>query len=90
HDVEEFDRDLRPAATLMSAWISEVASREQIEVALLGTRADIIDYLRGFPEARLRHGWRSEVLGEDLADLVAGSAGIAFDGDGGLRLLRAD
>ncbi|MEY2628124.1 MAG: putative ribonuclease, partial [Actinomycetota bacterium] len=35
HDVEEFDRDLRPAATLMSAWISEVASREQIEVALL-------------------------------------------------------
>jgi ribonuclease D len=90
HDVEEFDRDLRPAATLMSAWISEVASREQIEVALLGTRADTIDYLRGLPEARLRHGWRSEVLGEDLADLVAGSAGIAFDGDGGLRLLRAD
>lgn len=90
NDVEEFDRDLRPAATLMSAWISEVAARERIEVALLGTRADIIEYLRGLPDARLRHGWRSEVLGDDLHGLVSGTAGIAFDGAGGLRLLRAD
>jgi ribonuclease D len=89
NDVEEFDRDLRPAATLMSAWISEVAAREKIEVALLGTRADIIDYLRGAPTSRLRQGWRAEVLGVDLADLVSGAAGIAFDGSGGLRLLRS-
>ncbi len=88
NDVEEFDRDLRPAATLISAWISEVAARERIETAILGTRADIIDFLRGSPGARLRHGWRSELVGRDLVDLVAGSAGIAFDGAGGLRLLR--
>ena len=90
NDVEEFDRDLRPAATLMSAWISEVAGREKIEPALLGTRADIIDYLRGHPEARLRHGWRGELLADDLSDLLSGSAGISFDGQGGLRLLRAE
>lgn len=90
NDVEEFDRDLRPAATLMSAWISEVATRERIEVALLGTRSDIIDYLRGAATSRLRQGWRAEVLGADLADLVSGQAGIAFDGSGGLRLLRAE
>ena len=90
NDVEEFDRDLRPAATLMSAWISEVAAREKIEAALLGTRADIIDYLRGFPTARLRHGWRGELLENDLSDLLSGSAGISFDGKGGLRLLRAE
>ena len=90
NDVEEFDRDLRPAATLMSAWISEVATRERIEVALLGTRADIIDYLRGVTSARLRRGWRAEVLGADLDDLVSGQAGIAFDGSGGLRLLRPE
>ena len=90
NDVEEFDRDLRPAATLMSAWISEVATRERIEVALLGTRADIIDYLRGATASRLRQGWRAEVLGADLADLVSGQAGIAFDGSGGLRLLRSE
>ena len=90
NDVEEFDRDLRPAATLLSAWISEVATRERIEVALLGTRADIIDYLRGVTSARLRRGWRAEVLGSDLDDLVSGQAGIAFDGSGGLRLLRPE
>lgn len=88
NDGEEFDRDLRPAATLMSAWISEVAAREKIETAILATRSDIIDYLRGAGTARLRSGWRSDLVGEDLADLVAGRAGIAFDGAGGLRLLR--
>lgn len=88
NDVEEYDRDLRPAATLMSAWISEVAAREKIETAILATRADIIDYLRNLPSARLRSGWRADLIGRDLADLVAGSAGIAFDGSGGLRLLR--
>lgn len=88
NDVEEFDRDLRPAATLMSAWISEVATREKIETAILATRADIIDYLRGLPSARLRSGWRAHLIGSDLDDLVAGTAGIAFDGAGGLRLIR--
>jgi len=88
NDVEEYDRDLRPAATLMSAWISEVAAKEKIETAILATRADIIDYLRGSPTARLRSGWRADLIGPDLADLVAGSAGIAFDGSGGLRLIR--
>ena len=89
NDVEEFDRDLRPAATLISAWISEVAARERIETAILATRSDIIDYLRGSDGARLRHGWRGALVGHDLEDLVAGRAGIAFDGSGGLRLLRS-
>jgi len=88
NDTEEFDRDLRPAATLISAWISEVAARERIETAILGTRSDIIDFLRGSPDARLRTGWRADLVGRDLQDLVAGSAGIAFDGARGLRLLR--
>jgi ribonuclease D len=87
-DIEEFDRDLRPAATLMSAWVSEVAGRSRLETALLATRSDIIDYLRGSPSARVRQGWRAEILGQDLDDLVAGRAGIAFDGQGGLRLIR--
>jgi ribonuclease D len=87
-DVEEFDRDLRPAAALMSAWISEVAGRSRLETALLATRSDIIDYLRGTPTARIRHGWRAEILGNDLEALMAGTAGIAFDGKGGLRLVH--
>ena len=89
NDVEDFDRDLRPAATLISAWISEVAGKTSIETALLATRSDIIDYLRGNGHARLRTGWRAEIIGSDLDDLREGTAGISFDGKGGLRLVRA-
>jgi len=31
NDVEDFDRDLRPAATLISAWISEVAGKQALK-----------------------------------------------------------
>ena len=89
NDAEDFDRDLRPAATLISAWISEVAGKTSIETALLATRSDIIDYLRGNRHARLRTGWRAEIIGSDLDDLREGTAGISFDGKGGLRLVRA-
>jgi len=89
-DIEEFDRDLRPAATLISAWVGEVAGRTKLETALLATRSDINDYLRGSPDARLRLGWRSEILGADLDALQSGSAGISFDGQGGLRLVYGE
>lgn len=88
-DADEFDRDLRPAAALISAWVSEVASRTRIETALLATRADIIDYLRSPSSGRLREGWRAEILGADLDALRAGTAGISFDGAGGLRLIHS-
>lgn len=87
-DADEFDRDLRPAAALISAWVSEVASRTRIETALLATRADIIDYLRSPSSGRLRESWRAEILGADLDALRAGTAGISFDGAGGLRLIH--
>ncbi len=87
-DADEFDRDLRPAASLISAWVSEVASRTRIETALLATRADIIDYLRTPSSGRLRDSWRAEILGADLDALRAGTAGISFDGSGGLRLIH--
>ena len=88
-DSDEFDRDLRPAAALISAWVSEVASRTRIETALLATRADVIDYLRSPSSGRLREGWRAEILGADLDALRAGTAGISFDGAGGLRLIHS-
>ncbi len=53
------------------------------------TRADIIDYLRSPSSGRLREGWRAEILGADLDALRAGTAGISFDGAGGLRLIHS-
>lgn len=86
-DHDELDRRLRPAVTLVSAWVSEVARKERIDTALLATRADLVAFLRGDADARLARGWRAEVLGDDIKQIVEGHAALAFDGQGGLRLI---
>jgi ribonuclease D len=86
-DGDELDRQLRPAVTLVSAWVSELARRERIDTSLLATRADIVALLRGDPDARLAHGWRAAVVGDDVRHLVEGSAALTFDGSGRLRLI---
>ncbi len=86
-DVEELDRALRPAVTLVSAWVSEVARAQRIDTALLATRADLVALLRGDRDARLGSGWRAELVGDGIKRLVEGSAGLTFDGQGGLRLI---
>jgi ribonuclease D len=82
----ERQRDLRPLATLISAWVSQRARELQIDTTLLATRADIEAALRGDDDARLAHGWRAELVGELLGRLMSGEASLAFDGEGGLLL----
>jgi len=86
-DGEELDRSLRPAVTLVSAWVSEVARQRRIDTALLATRNDLVAFLRGDADARLAGGWRGEFLGEGIRRLVAGQAALTFDGRGGLSLI---
>ncbi|MFM8650509.1 MAG: ribonuclease D [Actinomycetota bacterium] len=83
---EELERHLRPAVTLVSAWVSEVARGEQIDPMFLATRSDITDFLRGSADSRLGSGWRRNMVGDQLGRLVDGSSGLAFDGRGTLRL----
>ena len=40
--VDELDRSKRPAVTLVSAWVSQVARDARIDTALLATRADLV------------------------------------------------
>jgi ribonuclease D len=82
----DVDRDLRPAVTLVSAWISQLSRQLQIDTMLLATRADVEALLRGDESARLTIGWRADVLGQDIRRLVEGRAAIAFDGKGSLVL----
>lgn len=84
---DELDRGMRPAITLVSAWISELARQRKIDTTLLGTRGDIIGLLRNDPTSRLAVGWRAELLGDNVRQLVEGRAGLTFDGHGGLRLI---
>jgi ribonuclease D len=82
----ELDRELRPAVTLVSAWISQLARNLEIDTALLATRADLEALLRGDQDARLATGWRAELVGEPVRKLVSGEAALAFGGHGDLVL----
>jgi ribonuclease D len=83
--TEDVERTLRPAASLVSAWIGQLARDVRIDASLLATRADLNALLRG-DGGRLSVGWRAELLGEPIRRLVSGEAALAFDGRGGLAL----
>ena len=87
YDGEELERHLRPAVSLVSAWVSEVARQQRIDTALLATRHDLVSFLRGDADSRLAQGWRNEFLGESIRKLVEGRAALTFDGKGGLLLI---
>lgn len=84
--TDELDRALRPAVTLVSAWVAQLASHLEIDAGLLATRADLYAFLRGESDARLANSWRHELVGEPVRRLVQGEAALAFDGRGGLVL----
>lgn len=84
--ADELDRTLRPAVTLVSAWVAQLADDLQIDAGLLATRSDLHSFLRGDPDARLANGWRHELVGTPVRHLVDGHAALAFDGRGGLAL----
>jgi ribonuclease D len=86
---EDVERHRRPAITLISAWISEVARLAHVDTALLATRNDIVAFLRKDADARLGDGWRHDLIGDQLDDLLQGRAGLSFDGKGGLKMIAA-
>jgi ribonuclease D len=85
--TDDLDRSLRPAITLISAWVSQMARDEKIDTAMLATKADIVALLRDDPDARLASGWRGALLGQGIRDLVSGKAGLTFDPQGRLSLM---
>jgi len=84
--TDDLERELRPAVSLVSAWISQLAGDLSVDTALLATRSDLHAFLRGESHARLATGWRHELVGEPVRQLVEGKAALAFDGRGGLVL----
>jgi ribonuclease D len=82
----ELDRSLRPAVALVTAWISQLGRDLEIDPSLLATRADIEAVLRADPDARLSTGWRADLMGQRIRDLVEGRAALAFEGEGRLVL----
>jgi len=82
----ELARDLRPVVPLITAWINQLAGELDLDPALLGTRADVEAALRGDEGGRLSTGWRADLLGEPIRQLVGGHAALAYDAGRGLVL----
>jgi ribonuclease D len=86
--ADDLDKRLRPALTLVSALAGQIAHDAQIDTPLLATRADLGALLADDPKARLRHGWRAEIIGDHLAGLLRGEMALAFDPRGHLVVER--
>ena len=78
--TDDVERRVRPAVTLVAAWIGQLASDLDLDPVLLATRADLHAFLRKDPDARLATGWRKQLIGDAVARLVEGRAALAFDG----------
>lgn len=85
--VPELPHELRPAVPLISAWVTQRARELQLETAILATRSDLEALLRGIPNARLSSGWRAEIVGEPIRQLLSGEAALGFDRGSGLTLI---
>lgn len=72
-------RDLKPAVGLVSTWIQQTARDLAIDPSMLATRADIEALMRGDDDARLDRGWRGDLVGGPIRELVAGGAALAFE-----------
>jgi ribonuclease D len=85
---DPLEKRLRPAVTLVTAWIGELARTHEIDPTLVATNRDIVALLAG-GDSRLAQGWRRDLVGRDIEKLLAGETGLSFDGDGRLRLIPA-
>jgi len=90
HESDDVEKWARPALTLITAWIGELARKNKIDATLLATRSDISAFLRKSSDARLMQGWRAAVVGEDLNRILSGTVGLSVDRDGHLKLIEAN
>ncbi len=81
---DETDRSLAPAVSVIAAWLSQRASELKIESSLLASRTDLTELINA-SEGRLASGWRSEMVGEPIRQLMNGEAVIALS-NGGRRI----
>ena len=80
-------QESRAAVTLVSAWVAQLARDLQMDPALVGTRSDIEALIRREKASRMAHGWRHDLIGEPVEELLSGQAALAFDGAGELVLI---
>lgn len=80
------DRTSAPAVTLISSWLTQFAHELEIDTQLLATRGDIEAFVEGTGNGRLADGWRRDLVGRPMQELLDGEAALAFEPDRGIVL----
>ncbi len=82
----EVPKSLKPAVTLITTWLAQLAKNNDLDPALLATRADLEALLKEDSTSRLASGWRYDMAGQGITQLLEGQACISFDKDQGLLI----
>lgn len=78
--------ELESVSDLMYALVRMVSERSGVAVGMIASRDDLIGYVRNREDSRLAHGWRHELVGSRLDDLLAGNIGLTVK-DGQIEVL---
>ncbi len=68
--------ELESVTDLMYALIRIVSERSGVATAMIASRDDLVSYVEHPEKSRLREGWRFELVGSLLDDLLAGNMGL--------------
>jgi ribonuclease D len=88
--------EVESTARLLEAWLYARAADSEIAPSMLATRGDLktlaaAHYHSRLPSLPLLEGWRRELVGQDLLDILEGKKAIKLDGRRGkLEALEVD
>lgn len=85
--TNQLDPNLKGAVALISTVLNQIARNENLDPSLLSTRADLEAFIAGQEGSRLASGWRYEMAGEPIKQLLEGSMAVAFEPGSGLTLV---
>ncbi len=83
---KQLDPNLKGAVALISTVLTQIARNEDLDPTLLSTRSDLEAFIGAQGDSRLSTGWRYEMAGEPIKQLLEGSMSVAFEPDSGLTL----
>ena len=78
--------ELECVSDLMYALLRLISERSGVATGMIASRDDLIGYVRHREESRLAYGWRHELVGSQLDELLAGNIGLTVK-DGAIEIL---
>jgi ribonuclease D len=77
--------EVESTARLLEAWLYARAAEAEIAPSMLATRGDLktlaaAHYHARIPALPLLEGWRRELVGQDLLDILEGKKALKLDG----------